>query len=558
MLTTAAPKPLRWQRPKYSPLARQIDIFGSAAKLLFYLWWDKTVANNAPRHRYRRAQWLVGTLLDLGPTFIKVGQALSTRADLLPLEYVQALGQLQDRVPAFSSDEAIALIESELGNSIHTLYRDFDHFPLAAASLGQVHKARLHTGEDVVVKVQRPGLETLFNLDFEVLHRLVRFSQRYLPGIKKYNLEAIYHEFFDLLYKEIDYIHEGKNAEQFQQNFLGYPRVTVPKVYWRYTTRKVLTLEYVPGIKIDDRQTLEVCNINTREIIQLGICCYLKQLLQDGFFQSDPHPGNMAVSQDGNLIFYDFGTMAEVKPIAKDQMIKTFFAVLRKDTDEVVDTLTYMGLIEPMADMRPVKRVVAFMLDKFTEKPIELQAFEQLRAEIYLMFEQQPFRLPAQMTFILKSLTTLDGIARTLDPEYNLLAASKPFIKSLVSKEKGNLVGELAKQARDFIRHKLQQPNTTELYLRHLESRIEQGELQLRVRSIESERLLNRINLALKSLIYATLTGFTLLAGTVLLLGSHVNWAIATFTLSALWFLTLLRSLINLTVKEKLDQLAEK
>ncbi len=558
MLTTAPPKPLRWQRPKYSPVARQIDIFGSAAKLLFYLWWDKTVANNASKHRYRRAQWLVGTLLDLGPTFIKVGQALSTRADLLPLEYVQALGQLQDRVPAFSSDEAIALIESELGNSIHTLYRDFDHFPLASASLGQVHKARLHTGEDVVVKVQRPGLETLFNLDFEVLHRLVRFSQRYLPGIRKYDLEAIYHEFFDLLYKEIDYIHEGKNAEQFQQNFLGYPRVSVPKVYWRYTTRKVLTLEYVPGIKIDDRQTLEACNINAKEIIQLGICCYLKQLLQDGFFQSDPHPGNMAVSQDGNLIFYDFGTMAEVKPIAKDQMIKTFFAVLRKDTDEVVNTLTYMGLIEPMADMRPVRRVVSFMLDKFTEKPIELQAFDQLRGEIYLMFEQQPFRLPAQMTFILKSLTTLDGIARTLDPEYNLLAASKPFIKSLVSKEKGNIVGELAKQARNFIRHKFQQPNATEIYLRRLESRIEQGELQLRVSSIESDRTLNRINLAIKSLIYACLTGFTLLAGTVLLLGPHVNWAIAAFTVSALWFLVLLRSLIDLTVKEKLDKLAEK
>ncbi|MEW6495567.1 MAG: AarF/UbiB family protein, partial [Cyanobacteriota bacterium] len=153
MLTPAAPKPLRWQRPRYSPLARQIDIFVSAAQFMFYLWWDKTIANKSPHHRNRRAQWLVGTLLDLGPTFIKIGQSLSTRADLLPKEYVKALGQLQDKVPPFSSDEAIALIESELGNSIHTLYRDFDPYPLASASLGQVHKARLHTGEDVVVKV---------------------------------------------------------------------------------------------------------------------------------------------------------------------------------------------------------------------------------------------------------------------------------------------------------------------------------------------------------------------------------------------------------------------
>ncbi len=559
MLTTAAHKPLRWQRPKYSPLVRQIDIFSSAAKLLFYLWWDKTVANNSPKHRNRRAQWLVGTLLDLGPTFIKIGQALSTRTDLLPQEYVQALGQLQDRVPGFSAAEAIALIESELGSSIYTLYRDFDRFPLASASLGQVHRARLHTGEDVVVKVQRPGLEKLFNLDFEVLHRLVRFANQWLAWTRKYKLEEIYHEFFELLYKEIDYIHEGRNADQFRQNFTGYPRITAPMIYWRYTTKKILTLEYLPGIKIDDRQAIEACGINVKEIIQLGICCFLKQLLQDGFFQSDPHPGNMAVSQDGNLIFYDFGTMAEVKPIAKDQMVKTFFAVLRKDTDEVVDTLTYMGLIEPVADMTPVRRLVAFILDKFTEKPIELQAFDQMRSEIYLMFEQQPFRLPAQMTFILKSLTTLDGIARALDPEYNLLAASQPFVRSLVvSQPKGNLVGELARQARNFIRYKFQQPSATEVLIRRLESRIEQGELEVRVRSIESDRTLKRINLAIKSLIYACLTGFTLLTGTVLLLGSYSNWAIAAFTLSGVGFLILLRSLIDLAVRERLDKLAEK
>ncbi|HEY9797074.1 MAG TPA: AarF/ABC1/UbiB kinase family protein [Leptolyngbyaceae cyanobacterium] len=560
MLTTAAPKPLRWQRPKYSPLARQIDIFGSAAKLVCYLWWDKLVANNSAKQRYRRAQWLVGTLLELGPTFIKIGQALSTRADLLPLEYVSALGQLQDRVPQFSTAEAIAIVESELGNSIHTLYRDFDHFPIASASVGQVHKARLHTGEDVVVKVQRPGLETLFNLDFEVLHRLLRFFYRYVPWTRKYELEAIYHEFFNLLYQEIDYVHEGKNADRFRESFIGYPRIIVPKIYWRYSTKKVLTLEYLPGIKIDDRQTIEACGINPKEIIQLGICCYLKQMLQDGFFQSDPHPGNMAVSQDGSLIFYDFGTMTEVKSIAKDQMVKTFFAILRKDTDEVVNTLTYMGLIEPMADMTPVRRLIAFILDKFTEKPIELQAFDQMRSEIYLMFEQQPFRLPAQMTFILKSLTTLDGVARTLDPEYNLLAASKPFIKSLVvSKEgKGNVVGELARQARNFIKHRLQQPSTAEVLIRRLEARIEQGELEVRVRSVESDRTLKRINLAIKSLIYACLAGFTLLSGTVLLSASYSSWAIAVFTLSGLSFLILLRSLINLSVRERLDKLAEK
>jgi predicted unusual protein kinase regulating ubiquinone biosynthesis (AarF/ABC1/UbiB family) len=319
-------------------------------------------------------------------------------------------------------------------------------------------------------------------------------------------------------------------------------------------------LEYVPGIKIDDRQSLESCGLNPKEIIQLGICCFLKQMLQDGFFQSDPHPGNMAVSQDGSLIFYDFGTMAEIKSMAKDQMVKTFFAVLRRDTDEVINTLTYMGLIEPVADMTALRRLVAFILDKFTEKPIELQAFEQMRSEIYLMFEQQPFRLPAQMTFVLKALTTLDGIARSLDPEYNLLSSSKPFIKSLVvsSKGKANVVGELARQARNLIKHRLQQPSATEALIRRLEARLEQGELQIQVRSLESDRTLRRINLAIKTLIYACLTGFTLLSGTVLLSASYSGGAIAIFTLSAFWFLILLRSLTDLAVRERLDKLTEK
>ena len=559
MLTKAAPRRLRWQRSKYSLMARQIDIFGAAATLMFYLWWDATFPKDTSDHKQRRAQWLVDTLLNLGPTFIKIGQALSTRADLLPIEYVQALGQLQDKVPAFSDSDAIALIESELKNSIHALYRDFDRFPLAAASLGQVHKARLHTGEDVVVKVQRPGLEQLFNLDFKVLHRLVRFCYRYLPWTKQYELESIYNEFFNLLYQEIDYIQEGKNADRFRQNFLDYPRILVPKIHWRYTTTKVLTMEYLPGIKVNDRQTLEACGLDVKKINQIGICCYLKQLLLDGFFQADPHPGNMAVSQDGSLIFYDFGMMAELKSLAKDQMITTFWAVLRKDTDAVTDTLIDMGLLVPVGDMKPIRRMITFILDKFTEKPIDIKAFGEMRSEIYSMFEQQPFRLPPQMTFILKSLTTLDGIARALDPEYNMVAAAQPFIKSIaVSKGQGNVIGEIGRQARNFIQYRLQKPTATEILIRRLEERIERGEFQVRVISNESDRTLKRINLAVKSLIYACFTGFSLLSAAVLLLGPYSSWAIAAFGLSGLGLLVLLRSLIDLAVREKLDKMAKK
>jgi predicted unusual protein kinase regulating ubiquinone biosynthesis (AarF/ABC1/UbiB family) len=557
MLKSAVkPKLLRWQRSKYSPLARQIDIFGSAMQLVAHLWWDRTIARQSPRHRHRRAQWLVGTLLDLGPTFIKIGQALSTRADLLPLEYVQALGQLQDQVPSFSSEQAIALVEAELGSPIDLLYQAFDPIPLAAASLGQVHRAKLFTGDEVAVKVQRPGLDRLFDLDFKILYRLVQFCQFYLPWTRQYNLEAIYQEFAHILYQEIDYVQEAINADRFRHNFRDLPRIQAPKVYPKYTTRKVLTMEYLPGIKIDDRQSLEACGINVKEINQLGICAYLKQLLQDGFFQADPHPGNMAVSLDGALIFYDFGMMSEVEPMDQSQMVRTFFAVLRKDTEEVLETLTSMGLIEPNTDMTAVRRVLGFMLEKFTEKPIALQELNQVRGELYTLFEQQPFRLPAKMTFILKALTTLDGVARSLDPQYSLIAAAKPFVKSLTMTQPQKGMGELVRQAREFAVHKLRQPNPIERLVQRLEARLEQAELESQRRSLETERALKQIQLMLKTIIYTCITGFALLVGAVLLVGANPHWAIAAFGLAGLGTIALVRSLANLAIRDNLDRLS--
>lgn len=559
MLTQKTPKPLRWQRSKYSPLTRQIDVFSAAGKFLFYLWWDRLWGNNASATKKKRAKWLIKTMLDLGPTFIKIGQALSTRADILPLEYVAELEKLQDKVPAFSADRAVAIIESELGNSLFSLYREFNERPLAAASLGQVHRAKLHTGEQVIVKVQRPGLKELFDLDMQAVRRVMRFCQRYFAWARLYDLDAIYNEFFMILYQEIDYIKEGKNADRFRDNFKNYSGIIVPKVYWEYTSHKVLTMEYLPGIKVDDRKTLQACGVDIKRVNQLGICCYLKQILQDGFFQADPHPGNIAVSPNGSLIFYDFGMMAEIKPLAKDQMIRSFFAVMRKDVDVVIDTLIDIGLIEPMSDMTPVRRLIRFLLDEFTEKPIDFQAFNVIKDELYIMFEQQPFRLPAEMTFLLKSLTTLDGVARALDPEYNLIDCAQPFIKSItVSKQgRGSLVGELTKQARDFINFKLNQPSRTQVFISRLEQRIEEGEIKFRVRSIEVDRALKRVNFALKTLIHGCWSGFTLISGILLIIAGKNGWAVFFLVMAGVGVVIFLRSLLNLSIRERLDRMAE-
>ncbi len=550
-------KLMRWQRSRYSLWDRRQDIFSTSAHLVFLLLWDNLVSKKTYELQQQRAQWLGQQLLDLGPTFIKIGQALSTRVDLFPLAYIESLSSLQDKVPGFSVERAQEIIESELNRPLDQIYQSFDPEPIAAASLGQVHKAQLYTGEEVVVKVQRPGLEQLFSLDLKVLRELIRVLQALMPSVKQYDLEAIYNEFFAFLYQEIDYIQEGKNADRFRQNFQDDSRVLVPQVYWEWTTAKVLTMDYLPGIKINDRTTLEACNIDVKALNNLGIYCYLRQLLQDGFFQADPHPGNMAVTQDGCIIFYDFGMMAEVKSIAKDKMIETFFAVLRKDSKVLVDTLIDLGLLERTSDMKPIHRMATFILDKFTEKPVDIQAFDEMRSEIYDMFEQQPFRMPPQMTFILKSLTTLDGIARVLDPEYNFIVAAQPFVKKMMtSKGSGNLLSQLARQTQSLIQYRLQKPNAVELAVQRLEDRLEQGEIQLRTRSQESERLLRRLNMALKSLIYTCWTGFTLIAGAILLTGNQLSFAIAIFVLSGLGFLALLRSFIALLLRENLDKYA--
>ncbi len=552
----AKSKKFRWQKTKYSVLSRQIDIFLAAGKFMLYLWWDSIFSQDSLQHKKNRAAWLVNTLIDLGPTFIKIGQSLSTRADLLPLEYIESLGTLQDQVPAFSSQEAMTMIKLELGKPVQLIYKEFESNPLAAASLGQVHRAKLYTGEDVVVKIQRPGLEALFNLDFKILLQLIKFCNRYFVGVRKYNLNLIYDEFFNLLFQEIDYIQEGKNSDKFRENFQGHSHIIVPKVYWQYTTTKILTLEYRPGIKINDKAALQACGINITKVNERGISCYLKQLLQDGFFQVDPHPGNMAINPDGSIIFYDFGMMAEIGTLDKDQMIKTFFAILKKDSNEVVDTLISMGLIEPMPNMTPVKRLITFLLDKFTDKPLDVKALGEVKSELYEMFEQQPFRLPAQMIFILKALTTLDGIARTLDPQYNLTASAQPFVRSIaITKSKGHTIAQLSKQTKDFLQYQLTKPNRTEVLFKKLEERVERGELQLIVKNVESDRILRRIYLAVKALIYACLTGFSLLAGLILMINKYNNWAIAVFCVCGFCLYLLVRSLTKLAVREKIERM---
>lgn len=554
----------RWARENYSRWGRLFDIWRFVLTWLFYLWLDQqawsyggqpTPERKAKRRR-ARAIWIRETLLHLGPTFIKVGQFFSTRADLFPSEYVEELSKLQDQVPAFGYEQVATIVQQELGKPIEQIYSYFDPTPLAAASLGQVHRAKLKSGEEVVVKVQRPGLVRLFTIDLEIGRGIAEFFQHHTPwGGAGRDWIGIYEECRRTLWEEVDYLNEGRNADTFRRNFRDMPQIAVPKVYWRYTSPRLLTLEYLPGIKISDYEALSAAGLDRRALARLGAEAYLRQLLKDGFFHADPHPGNIAVKPDGTLIFYDFGMMGRLRPGIKEKLAGMLAAVVAKDAEQVVALLVELGVLVPTADLAPVRRSVQYLLDHFLDKPFSSKLDEisvaAISEDLYELAYEQPFRFPATFTFVLRALTTLEGLGKGLDPEFNFIEVAKPFAEELMNSshpERETLLAQVSRQAVEFTSTSLSLPRRLETAL----SKLEQGELRLRVRSSETERLLRQLNSTGWGTTYAVLFATFFLSATQLFLAGHATLAMVTLALAVLAAAALLRVLLK---AKELDRL---
>ncbi|MCM0589619.1 MAG: AarF/ABC1/UbiB kinase family protein [Gloeotrichia echinulata IR180] len=521
----------RWNRENYSSKRRFVDIWSFVLTLMFKLWlynksWSYpggiTETQQAAR-RKAQAVWIRNTLLDLGPTFIKVGQLFSTRADIFPGEYVEELAKLQDRVPAFSYEQVEGIVQQELGKKIPELFHSFDPIPLAAASLGQVHKAVLHSGESIVVKVQRPGLKKLFEIDLKILKGIARYFQNHPKWGRGRDWMGIYEECCRILWEEIDYLNEGRNADAFRRNFREYDWVKVPRVYWRYASSRVLSLEYVPGIKISQYEALEAAGIDRKAIARYGAQAYLHQLLNNGFFHADPHPGNLAVSPSGALIFYDFGMMGRIKSNVREGLMQTLFGIAQKDGDRVVQSLIDLGAIAPVDDIGPVRRSVQYMLDNFMDKPFENQSVAAISDDLYEIAYNQPFRFPATFTFVMRAFSTLEGVGKGLDPEFNFMEVAQPYAMQLMSNMNGSegntFLNELSRQAVQVSTSAFGLPRRLEDTL----EKLERGDMRLRVRSVETERLLRRQGNIQIGISYALIiSGFTLSA--TILLVNHYVW----------------------------------
>ena len=521
-------KSYRWNRVKYSRNRRRLDIWIFVLLFLLRNWlndrkWSYRGGFTPQKQAVRRraqAIWIRENFLELGPTFIKVGQLFSTRADLFPIEYVEELSKLQDSVPAFSYEQIQEIVESDFGKPISQLFSSFDPIPLAAASLGQVHRAKLHSGEDVVAKVQRPGLKQLFTVDLAILRQIARYFQNHPKWGKNRDWLGVYDECCRILWEETDYLNEGRNADTFRRNFRDEDWVRVPRVYWKYASPRVLTLEYMPGIKISHYEAIEAAGLDRKLLARLGARAYLQQILNGGFFHADPHPGNIAVDTDGALIFYDFGMMGQIESNIREGLIQTLVGVSQKNAEKVVKSLINLGALVPTGDMTSVRRSIQFMLDNFMDKPFEEQSVDAISEDLYEIAYGQPFRFPATFTFVMRAFSTLEGVGKGLDPEFNFMEVAQPYATKLMTNTSSNgstIFDELGKQAAQVGTTALGLPGRIDDTI----GKLERGDLRVRVRSIESERVMRRLSAIQLGTNYTVLLSALLICATLLLVNEY-------------------------------------
>ncbi len=380
------------------------------------------------RNKLKRAVELRKLLVGLGPTFIKVGQALSTRPDLVRKDFLDELVKLQDQLPAFDNAIAVKLIENELGHSIKEIFRELSPAPVAAASLGQVYRGRLHTGEEVAVKVQRPNLRPILSLDLYLMRWAAGWLSPWLPLNLGHDLTLIVDEFGTKLFEEIDYLNEGRNAERFATNFRNDTSVKVPAIYWRYTSTRVLTLEWLDGFKLTDTKRIIAAGLDPEEIIKIGVTTGLQQLLEHGFFHADPHPGNLFAMPDGRMGYIDFGMMDQLDETTKETLVDAVVHLINKDYTDLAQDYVKLGFLTPDTDIRPIVPALEALLDNAINQNVGDFNFKTITDEFSKLMYDFPFRVPAKFALIIRSLVTQEGIALSLNSNFKIVEVAYPYV----------------------------------------------------------------------------------------------------------------------------------
>jgi predicted unusual protein kinase regulating ubiquinone biosynthesis (AarF/ABC1/UbiB family) len=433
---------------------RTVQILYFLGGFLLYVWMDfrgwmgKNEEKKETRFR-RHAIKLRERLLRLGPTFIKIGQTIATRADLVPIQYVDELAHLQDRVPAFKNEIAFEIFREEHGKTPTEVFASITPDPIAAASLGQVYRARLADGQELAVKIQRPNLNEIIRFDLLVLRKLARFLDKY-KIIRGQEWREMMDEFDRTIHEEMDYVAEGRNADRFRANFAQWTDVHVPTIYWEYTSKRVLVMEFIHGLKVTDLDSINAAGLNAQKVNELMVRTYFKQLFEDAFFHADPHPGNLRVMKDGRLAFFDFGMVGNLSEKLQSQMVNAFFHLLEQDAKGLVDDLIGLNFLSPNADIESFRAVVADLFSRTLNMKLKDVKFKELTYELAPIVYKYPLTTPGNFTYIIRALMTLEGISIRMNPEFNFLEVARPYARDfLFRKESAMLRRQVWQSLRD-------------------------------------------------------------------------------------------------------------
>ncbi len=380
---------------------------------------------NESQARYRAKQ-LTALLVELGPAFVKAGQALSTRPDIIPVVLLEELSQLQDQLPGFSGDKAMELIEKDLDKNINDIFLKIDKDPISAASLGQVHKAILKDGEVVAVKVQRPGLREQITLDLYIVRNIAIWLKNNI-GLIRSDLVALIDELGKRVFEEMDYINEAENAEKFRDMHQKNIKIAVPKIYNELTSRRVLTMEWIEGTKLTNLDDVKKLGIDPDEMIDIGVQCSLEQLLEHGFFHADPHPGNLLALEDGRLCYLDFGMMSEVSRDSRSGLIQAVVHLVNKNFDKLSHDFVKLGFLSSEVNLEPIVPAFQDVFVNAIELGVSKMDFKSVTDDMSGVMYKFPFKLPPYYALIIRSLITLEGIALSVDPNFKILGAAYPY-----------------------------------------------------------------------------------------------------------------------------------
>lgn len=369
---------------------------------------------------------------EMGTTFIKLGQIASTRADLLPPDLIKELEKLQSHVAPFPAAEARRLIEESLEAPIDKLFMIFDDEPVGSASIGQVHRAMLHTGEDVAVKVQRPNIEKTVRTDLEILRHLAVLAESNLEWARNYQVTDMIEEFSDALINELDYTIEARNVERIGKTHKNDANIKIPEIYWEYSTKNVMAMDFIKGIPVNHFDKLDEMNINRSELADTLAKAIFQQIFEEGYFHGDPHPGNVSVLEDGTLVFLDFGMIGRLTSDLKNNFGSLLISLMRKDSSGIVKAIVKMGVVPSDVSMRDLNREAEIMRDKYYDVPLAKLNFSEAVNDLFGISNKYKIKLPQDFTILAKTLLTLESVVSQLDPDFSIMDVAEPFGKALM------------------------------------------------------------------------------------------------------------------------------